>query len=255
MSAMEVKIYTQSITVGFFEVDAKLRLSPAAYWRLLQNAAAAHATLLSAATEVLRLAGQTWMLSKMRLDVQRHPRIGDALTIETWPASRSKGPRAYRDFVLKNDAGEICATASSLWVIVDLATRRPQRIPDSILAFRLDPGYEIPQVDDGALPIPDNPQSEATYRALWSDADQNEHVNNVAMLRWAVDSLPLNFLETHVLTQAEVHYRAEVRVGDTVQLLTETVDTETSGGRIHQVILDASGSPAALVHSRWSDAP
>jgi len=45
---MEAKLYIESLAVGLFEVDAKLRMSPVAYWRVLQNAAAARATLLSA---------------------------------------------------------------------------------------------------------------------------------------------------------------------------------------------------------------
>ena len=248
MVGMEAKIYSQTFTVGFFEVDAKLCMAPVAYWRTLQSAAASHATLLDASTEALRLSGQTWMLSKMRLDIVHHPRIGDIVTIETWPATGSKAARAHRDFVLKNAAGEICATASSLWVIVNLATRRPVRIPESILAHRHDPGYRIPQLMDGTMAMPGNPQSKASYRALWSDADQNEHVNNVAMLRWAVDSLPLAFLETHELIHAEVHYRAEIRIGDTVDVLTEDID-----GQIQQVILDAVGTTLAIIQTKWSN--
>ncbi len=248
MLGMEAKTYSQTFTVGFFEVDAKLRMAPVAYWRILQAAAASHATLLEAATEALRLSGQTWMLSKMRLDILNHPRIGDIVTVETWPATGSKAARAYRDFVLKNAQGEICATASSLWVIVNLATRRPVRIPESILAHRHDPGYTIIQLTDGTMTEPSNPQAKASYRALWSDADQNEHVNNVAMLRWAVDSLPLAFLETHALIHAEVHYRAEVRIGDTVDVLTDDLQ-----GRIQQVVLDSSGTPVANIQTQWSN--
>ena len=248
MLGMEAKIYSQTFTVGFFEVDAKLRMAPVAYWRILQSAAATHATLLAVSTEALRLAGQTWMLSKMRLDIVHQARMGDLLTIETWPATRSKAARAHRDFVLKNAAGEICATASSLWVIVNLETRRPLRIPQSILALGHDPGYSIPQLTDATLPAPTNPEWEESYRALWSDADQNEHVNNAAMLRWAVDVLPLAFLETHELIHAELHYRAEVRIGDNVRVLTEDIE-----GQIQQVILDATGAPVANIHTKWSN--
>ena len=248
MVGMEAKIYSQTFTVGFFEVDAKLCMAPVAYWRILQSAAASHATLLEASTEALRLSGQTWMLSKMRLDILHHPRIGDIVTIETWPATGSKAARAHRDFVLKNAEGEICASASCLWVIVNLATRRPVRIPESILAHRHDPGYSIPQLMDATMAAPTNPQLEASYRALWSDADQNEHVNNVAMLRWAVDSLPLAFLETHELIHAEVHYRSEVRIGDIVDVLTKDIE-----GQIQQVVLNSTGAPVANILTKWSN--
>jgi acyl-ACP thioesterase len=251
MTAMDLRVFRQSVQVGFFEADVKLRMSPPAYWRLLQNAAGAHATLLSAATEELRRSGQTWMLSKMRVDIHRHVLLGENLTIETWPSTKIKGARAYRDFVLKDAAGLICASASSLWVIVDLASRKPVRIPDSIIALCHDPGYSIPPLDEATLSRTQAPTLEQNYQAYWSDADQNEHVNNVTMIRWAVDALPLSFLETHELALAEAHYRAEVSIGDTV-----TIRTEIDGLNLRQEVLKED-TLVALIHSTWrtSDPP
>ncbi len=247
---MSVSVFRLPTTVGFFDADPTLRLAPTAYWRILQNAAGSHAALLSAATEELRKSGQTWMLSQMRLDVSRHPRLGDAIEVETWPSTRIKGARAYRDYVLKNGTGEILARAASLWVIVDLASRRPVRIPDSLAALTIDPGYEIPSLSP-ALPAP-APAAPATFfRAVWSDADQNEHVNNVALLRWAVDALPLPFLERSALVSAEIQYRAEVSIGEEVRVLTE-LDQDTATQSLH-----CGDRLVALVSSRWqpSDAP
>ena len=229
---MDLRVFRQSGQVGFFEADVKLRMSPVAYWRILQNAAGAHATLLSAATEELRRSGQTWMLSKMRLNIHRHSLLGESIEVETWPSTKIKGARAYRDFVLKDSGGKICASASSLWVIVDLASRKPVRIPDSIVALCHDPGYEIPVLEDGSLTRPSAAALEEPYRAYWSDADQNEHVNNVTMIRWAVDALPLAFLEENELAWAEAHYKAEVGRGDEV-----VVRTEINGLNLKQEIL------------------
>jgi len=220
-------------------------MSPVAYWRVLQNAAAEHAAALSAATEELRKSGQTWMLSKMRVDVDRHPVLGEQLSVETWPSTRIKGARAYRDYVIKDAEGAICARASSLWVIVDLASRRPVRIPDAILALCIDPGYQIPSLEEGWLAPPVGQIDTASFRACWSDADQNEHVNNVTMLRWAVDALPLEFLEQNELAWAEAHYRAEVNIGDEV-----LVQTSVENFVARQSIVKGD-SIVASVHSGW----
>ncbi len=246
MSAMEVKVFRLRATVGFFEADVKLRMAPAAYWRILQNAAAGHAALLSAATEELRRGGQTWMLSKMRLDVMRHPSLGETVEVETWPSTRIKGARAYRDFVLRDESGEICATASSLWVIVDLASRRPVRIPEAIVALCHDPGYLIPPMEEGWLTGPEQVQGETEFTSYWSDADQNEHVNNVTMVRWAVDALPLEYLELHEVVSVEAQYRAEVKVGEVVRVRRERV-----GDLVRQEVLNEAGVAVALVHTRW----
>ena len=245
MTGMELRVFRQTGQVGFFEADVKLRMSPAAYWRILQNAAGAHAALLSAATEELRRSGQTWMLSKMRVDIHRHVLLGEDILVETWPSTKIKGARAYRDFVLKDAAGQICASASSLWVIVDLSSRKPVRIPESIIALCHDPGYTIPTLEEATLTRPEAASLEQNYRAYWSDADQNEHVNNVVMIRWAIDALPLSFLETHELASAEALDRAEVSIGDEVLLR-----TETNGLKLKQEIVK-QGTLVAVVHSAW----
>lgn len=245
MAEMELRVYRQNSQVTYFDADVRLRMSPMAYWRTFQNAAAAHAALLSAATEELRKAGQTWMLSKMKLVVDRHPMLGESLMVETWPSTRIKGARAYRDFVLKDAGGQVCARASSLWVIVDLAMRRPMRIPDSIAALSMDPGYEIPALTEGWLEAPGGEVSRVCFRACWSDADQNEHVNNVVMLRWGVDALPLPFLETHEIVSAETHYRAEVNVGDEVSVLTSIAGTNVRQAVYKDDLL------VALLESEW----
>jgi acyl-ACP thioesterase len=149
---------------------------------------------------------------------------------------------------MRDERGEICATASSLWVIVDLASRRPVRIPEAIVALCHDPGYVIPPMEEGWLAGPEQVQGEAEFKSYWSDADQNEHVNNVTMVRWAVDGLPLEFLEQHEVMSVEAQYRAEVRVGEVVRVRRERV-----GDLVRQEVLNELGVVVALVHTRWRE--
>ncbi|MDX2267003.1 MAG: thioesterase [Bryobacter sp.] len=220
---MQLPVHTRPVQPGFLDVDPRLRFSPAAYWRVFQDAAAEHARLLGAATEDLRRAGQTWMLSRMVLEVERPPLLGENLRVETWPSTQLRGVRAVRDFALFHESGERLASATSLWVIVDLATRRPQRIPDKIVALRHDPGYPVPTFSP-ELPSIAQPTHTRTFRAEWSDVDQNEHLNNVAYVRWAVDSLPVPFLEAHALRRVEVHYLAEIPLGASAEMRTSLAD-------------------------------
>ncbi len=245
---MPPSLLRQDFSLGYFDVDPKLRVSPMAYWRILQNAAAAHASLLGASTEELRRQGLTWMLSRMVLHIHEHPSYGDPLHVETWPSTRLRGVRAYRDFVVKDRGGEVLASAASLWVMVDLATRKPVRVPEAIVQLRHDPGYTIPAFRD-ALPTLRAPDA-VPFRALWSDSDQNEHVNNVAYVRWGVDALPTAFLEAHTLRAFEVHYLREVALGEEVE-----VHTALDGGLAQQCVYDAAGQAVASLASQWEELP
>lgn len=241
---MHSSVFCLPARVGYFDVDPRLRYTATAYWRTLQNAAAGHAAALGVATEDLRKQGQTWMLSRMIVEVDRAPVLGEELLVETWPSTKLRGVRAVRDFAMKNAAGEILARASSLWVIVDLATRRPLRVPQEIVDLRTDPGYPIPSFQDALPPVAGTPSR--LFQAEWSDADQNEHVNNVSYARWAVDALPKDFLETHELQSIELHYQRELMVGDTIEARTAIAATNA---RIS--LHPPAGDTAACAEMRW----
>lgn len=196
---------------GYFDIDPMLRYTATAYWRTLQNAAAAHAAALGVATEDLRRRGQTWMLSKMAVEVDRAPALGESFAVETWPSTKLRGVRAVRDFLVRSGA-EVLARATSLWVIVDLASRKPLRVPEEIVRLRCDREFRMPEFRE-ELGVAGIESGQRHFRAEWSDADQNEHVNNVSYVRWAVDALPRSYLERHQLRRIEVHYRQEVQLG------------------------------------------
>lgn len=244
---MVPSVFRWETRVGYFDVDPRLRYTATAYWRSLQNAAAGHAAALGVATEDLRKKGQTWMLSRMIVEVDRAPELGEDLVIETWPSTKLRGVRAIRDFAMKSTTGEVLARASSLWVIVDLISRKPQRIPDAIVDLRTDPGYAIPSFQD-QLPAA-TPDAIRHFQAEWSDADQNEHVNNVSYVRWAVDALPQKFLESHELRSIELHYLRELMMGDTVE-----ARSTTDAGLARVSLLAPSGDPAAHAEMHWRPA-
>jgi acyl-ACP thioesterase len=246
-SSAHSSVFRLPSRAGYFDVDPRLRYTATAYWRTLQNAAAGHAAALGVATEDLRKQGQTWMLSRMIVEVDRPPLLGEELLVETWPSTKLRGVRAVRDFAMKNAAGEILARASSLWVIVDLATRRPLRVPQEIVDLRTDPGYPIPSFQDSLAPVPEKPTR--LFQAEWSDADQNEHVNNVSYARWAVDALPKDFLEAHELQSIELHYQRELMVGDSVEARA-TVASTTARVSLHA----PGGESAACAEMRWRPA-
>lgn len=239
---MDLKIYREAGRVGFFDVDPHLRVAPTYLWRVFQTAAGEHARRLGVATEMLRENGQTWMLSKMRVVVDRALTIGDEWTVETWPSTKIRGARALRDFALKDTNGDVVARAASLWVIVDLGTRRLLRVPDAILNLQTDPGYVIPELSD-RLEAEEGASGGKEFRAEWSDCDQNEHVNNVPFVRWAVDSLPAEVLEKREFCDVEVHYQREVAMGEVVRV---------SGERIVS-IAKGDGTVAALAKFGWRE--
>jgi acyl-ACP thioesterase len=120
----------------------------------VQEAAGAHARAAGVAAAGSG-APQVWVLAELRLRVDRYPREGERVTVETWPAARLGGVRGYRDFSLVDAAGRPFGAGASLWLLLDTGSRRPERLPDAVLALRT---IDRPAVD---LPEPPPPAAVA----------------------------------------------------------------------------------------------
>ena len=115
-----------------YETDPGGRLQAPILCQLMQEAATAHASDLGVAVETLLDRGVAWVLSGLRLEVQRWPGPDAEIVIKTWPEAAN---RLYteRRFEVLDPAGEILASASTLWVVLDLERRRPVRLPPVVL--------------------------------------------------------------------------------------------------------------------------
>lgn len=156
----------------------------AAVARLFEQAAGAHAAALGVGIGDLRTRGQAWMLVQLGMAVRRWPEPGEAVEVATWPSRRTVGARAWRESELTSSAGETLVEAASVWLIADLTSRKPVRLPRFLhqLAF--------PPRDTRVTfaPVPQPPQAPPRVAARIvspEDLDINNHANNAAYLAWA----------------------------------------------------------------------
>ncbi|RMD95020.1 MAG: acyl-ACP thioesterase, partial [Calditrichaeota bacterium] len=50
----------------------------------------------------------------------------------------------------------------------------------------------------------------------YKDLDLNRHANNVSYISWIEESLPMEFLQTHLPVELEIEFRAESVFGDRI---------------------------------------
>ena len=143
--------HTETFPIRAFECDLHGRLLPRTFCLLLQEAASAHAAELGVSVDTLIARGVAWVLSQLRIDVQRWPTGGERLTIETWPEAAS-GTRTERRFAVRTADGQRVGEAVTIWLVLDLNRRRPVRLPD----FVRDALAEVVASDEPATldPIP-----------------------------------------------------------------------------------------------------
>lgn len=108
------------------------------YVAWLDEAAEAHASHVGCSRKVMLDGSMMWFVARHEIDYVAETWLDDELRIYTWVEDFSR-VKSWRSYVIHRPADNvIVARARTLWVLVDLVTRRPKRIPPD-MAARFDP--------------------------------------------------------------------------------------------------------------------
>jgi acyl-ACP thioesterase len=192
-----------------------------------------------------------WVLARLRLRLDAMPCWGSELAITTWPSDVDR-LYAYRDFELKQEGGPVGAAVTH-WLLIDLDTRKPVRIPERVSRIEL-PEREraLPEADRRPA-APDAPTLAETFSAHRFLIDVNQHVNSAVYLDWAVETIPEEVWTSHRLSELDVLFRAEATKGDRIEARSEEL-VEAEGGVVfeHRVCKEDGETELIRGRSRWA---
>lgn len=243
-------IVTDKRSVESFDIDCAGRLKPHALFAHLLNAAWKHANGTPFGFEELGGRGLMWVLAKLQLSVASMPRWGEAYSIETW----GKGTErfyALRDFRVLSPRGEKLASATSAWMILDRASRRPQRMDEMREVFPWRPEDSEMETDLSRLPGVESGGERASFRAAFSDIDVNGHVTAARYLQWVLDSFSRDLLQNGSVRRIDINFLAEAMLDDEVVVRIEAVD----GSQACSVYRPRDQRDLCRARIGWSAAP
>jgi acyl-ACP thioesterase len=81
-----------------------------------------------------------------------------------------------------------------------------------------------------------------------SDIDMNQHVNNTRYVQWAIDCIPFEFQQTHLLAEINVNFVSESRIEEECYI--ETYQ-ETDNLFLQVVVRKEDKKKLALIKSSW----
>ena len=124
--------------------------------RWLDRSAQLHADSLGYTRRWLVDKGIMWFVARHEIDYLAEARAGDELVLATWVRDMHR-VRSWRDYLVvrPDDQTAICR-AATLWVLVDLASRRPTRIAPT-MARKFHPLHGAP-LATALVPDPADPQ-------------------------------------------------------------------------------------------------
>lgn len=242
-------LHQESFKIRFFEAEPSGRATPGALCRFAQEAADGHCRPFGFSLLELRAQNKMWVLTRLSLRVERYPQIGDMVTVETWASVRTNGIRAVREFRFIDEHGETLGNALSIWLMLDAATKRPVRLPDSVLSICNAERSSTEEFEFPRLRAPQGATVERMFQVGWTDLDANDHVNNVKYLEWALEALPLEVNRDRRLARVDIEFHAEAFYGDRIFSEVEY----GSSLAIHR-LKNGAGKTLCLAHTQFADA-
>lgn len=210
--------YQEEFKIRASEVDFNQNATLPAICDLLQEVAGNHAQQLHFDITDLQKDELTWILHRLCVKMDRFPDWRETITIETWPSS-GDGLRAYRDFLITDSDGNTIGKSLSYWLMMNIESRRPTRIPPKILQIApKNIEHVIPLTDMNVSDI-SNADHSQSFEVRQTDLDLNRHVNNVRYIEWTLSGLPDNY----EVNEIDIKFLAESVFGDTV--IAETMES------------------------------
>lgn len=207
------KELTVSHTLTAADCNSLMELPPATLVRQIIDAATAHANALGAGYSRMFADGNAWVLSRLSTEMTRYPRVGETYTLTTWVESFNRH-FSERVFEIADSRGEVIGAARSVWIGIDIASRRPADLSGlSLLAGSVSP-RRCPMASRPRL-RPESAYSASTpYSVETSDIDSNRHLTTARYVELAINRIPLPVFESVRIAELDIAFLHESLYGE-----------------------------------------
>jgi acyl-ACP thioesterase len=219
--------YYLKTKVHSYQLDRDKQISAVAIAELMQEAAGMHSNTGGFGYKQVISKSLVWVLNAMRFEVNKFPVWDDEITIKTWIVDTNRF-LSRRDFQFVNAAGEVLISGSTIWILYNFETKRPQ----NILAMDFDVMEHNGEfaVENAIKTTRENVEGELVdaFTVKYSDLDMVGHLNNTRYVRAIIDSYDISHFEDNILKSFEIQFRAEAKYGEILKIFEEKNDDLSS---------------------------
>ena len=201
-------MYTFKSTVRFSETGKDSKLTIPHLISYFQDCSTLHGNKAGLDRKKLIKMERAWFLSSWQIVINKRPGIDEKIEVET-RAYEIRGFYGLRNFIMYNEAKEVCAYANSIWFDVDTKKGRPVKYEQKDgTGFEIDEEFPMEKADRKII-IPENADKTIKgdrLKVRESHLDSNYHMNNREYVRIALDFMPDSF-DIDDLRQIRVEYK------------------------------------------------
>ena len=188
-------MYTFKSTVRFSETGKDSKLTIPHLISYFQDCSTLHGNEAGLDRKKLIKMERAWFLSSWQIVINKRPGIDEKIEVET-RAYEIRGFYGLRNFIMYNEAKEVCAYANSIWFYVDTKKGRPVKYEQKDgTGFEIDEEFPMEKADRKII-IPENADKTIKgdrLKVRESHLDSNYHMNNREYVRIALDFMPDSF--------------------------------------------------------------
>ncbi len=210
-------IYKEKFKIGLKDVWKGEEVSNIAILEYLENIAAYHSDSVGYGVNTTKQTNLNWLLLDWKVKVLKRPKYGQELEIYTWSRKIEKF-YAYRDFEIYDEQMNLCAIATSKWLLVNSKTGKISRV-DSEMAEKYQSEIDKMVFENEEITkmnIPENFENEIIYQVQRRDIDVIGHMHNLYYLDIAYEALPKDIYEERPFDNVRIMYKKETKLGEKV---------------------------------------
>lgn len=225
----DITKHSESFTIRASEVDKTGKATLPSICALFQEVAGNHALKLNFDITQLHEQGLTWVLHRMDIKINRYPNWREKIIIETWPAA-GDALRAYRDYKILDEEGNLLGVCLSYWMMINLKSRKPTRMPKEVLELRLSDIDHVLPVKSDRIKQFEEADVQKKFIVRKSDLDMNEHVNNARYVEWLMETYDES--KAYLVKNIDIMFMQECRAED---IITSERKIEEKQNYLHQL--------------------
>lgn len=249
---MDRVITEREYSVHYYEIDMKKRCLITSIMNYFQDIALIQSEDQGIGIDyLLKEKSLAWVLYKWDIKVDRYPLYKEKVKVRTWAYSLVKF-YAYRKFEVIDENGEVIITADTIWLLVNINTKKPVRIIKEVFD-----GYGVEldctdKLDMGKIQAPSKIDSQIEFIVRYSDIDTNRHVNNVKYADWCIETVPLDIVLNYTLKRTRIIYKKETKYGEKIKVLTEILHEQDKIICLHKIV-DKDDKELCSAETTWEE--
>lgn len=242
--------FSKQYTINIYDVDANYNCKYSSLMNYLWDVVVSQSDALGETDHGL-INNCAWVLLKYDLNILEYPKFRDTITVET-DIVGIKRLYGYRSFTIRNSEGTVILSGISTAILIDLAKRRPVKMsPEQCKVYGIEKELEEPLPLDDFINF-EEAHYEKDYSIRYSDLDVYRHVNNVKYIEMAVDTLPIDLLNSYQISAMKVLFKKEANQDSTLHVCSHVIEEDghelTS---VHTIFDSHSDKPITKLEFKW----